>query len=64
MKQPTIKYPSGMEVNLAAYLLRMTSPSVGLVRRASNNPKRSGVADSGTTSSHSQKEEKDERQSF
>lgn len=63
MKQLTIKYPSGLEVNLAAYLLRMTSHSVGLARRLSINPKRSGVTDSGTIMSQ-QKEEKDERQSF
>jgi hypothetical protein len=63
MKQPTIKYPSGVEVNLAAYLLRMTSPGLGQVRRPAINPERSEVTDSGTIISQ-QKEEKDERQSF
>jgi hypothetical protein len=66
MKQLTIKYPSGLEVNLAAYLLRMTSPSVGLARRPAVNPERSEITNTGTSSSHnhSQNEERHERRSF
>lgn len=62
MKQPTVKYPSGLEVNLAAFLLKMTSPGIGQARTPAIHPERSGLQESGATSSHSQREEKDERQ--
>lgn len=49
MKFPTIKYQSGLEVSLPAFLLKMTSLD---------------VAYAGTPSSHNQKEEQHERRSF
>jgi hypothetical protein len=33
MKLPTIKYPSGLEVSLAAFLLKMTALDAGEARR-------------------------------
>ena len=64
MKFPTIKYQSGMEVSLAAFLLKMTSLDVGQRRRISINGMSSGVPDARTPSSHNQKEEQHERRSF
>ena len=48
MKQPTIKYPSGLEVNLAAFLLKMTSSDISHAQRRSLPPEKSGVTDSGS----------------
>jgi hypothetical protein len=64
MKLPTVKYQSGLEVSLAAFLLKMTSLDVGHSRRRSINRKSSGVPDAGTPSSHNPKEEQHERRSF
>jgi len=64
MKQPTIKYPSGVEVNLAAFLLKLTSSDNRQGRRRSIQPERSGDPDIGTPTSHSQQEERHERQSI
>ena len=64
MKLPTIKYPSGQEVSLAAFLLQMSTRDVGQARRRSLNQDSSGVPDAGTPSSHHQKEEQHERRSF
>lgn len=58
MKQPTIEYSSGSEVNLAAVLLTMASPDVGHPRTHSIEPERFWVSDSVSPSSHSQKGEK------
>ena len=64
MKFPTIKYQSGLEVSLPAFLLKMTSLDVGDSRRRSNNRKSPGVSYAGNPSSHNQKEEQHERRSF
>lgn len=64
MKFPTIKHQSGLEVSLAAFLLRMTSLDVGHRRRISINGMSSGVPDAGNPSTHNQKEEQHERRSF
>lgn len=37
MKLPTVKYPSGLEVSLAAFLLKMASLDVGQAQRCSIN---------------------------
>lgn len=37
MKLPTVKYPSGLEVSLAAFLLKMVSLDVGQAQRCSIN---------------------------
>ena len=60
MKLPTIKYPSGMEVSLAAFLLKMASLDVGQVQPLSINRESSGVGvkDTETPSRNNQKEEK------
>ena len=42
MKLSTIKYPSGREVSLTAFLLTMTSVDVGAARRLSINRKDPG----------------------
>ncbi len=66
MKLPTVKYPSGLEVSLAAFLLKMTSLDVGQAQRLSINRESSdvGVKDTGTPSLNNQKEERHERRSF
>ena len=64
MKLTTVKYPSGREVSLAAFLLKMTSLDIGQVRRRSLNRDSSGVQDARTPSSQHQKEEPYERRSF
>ena len=64
MKFPTIKYQSGLEVSLAAFLLKMTSLDVGHRRRVSINRKSPGVSYAGNPSTHNQKEEQHERRSF
>jgi hypothetical protein len=37
MKLPTVKYPSGLEVSLASFLLKMASLDVGQAQRCSIN---------------------------
>lgn len=64
MKLPTIKYPSGLEVSLAAFLLKMTALDIGQVRRRSINRDSSGAKDAETPSINNQKEERHERRSF
>ena len=64
MKVPTVKYQSGVEVSLAAFLLKMTSLDVGHRRRVSVKEKSSGGLDVRTHSTHNQKEEQHERRSF
>ena len=66
MRQLTVKYQSGLEVSLAAFLLRMTSHNIGRARRYSysSDGKRSGTQDAGTLAFHNQKEERHERHSF
>ena len=64
MKHPTVKYQSGLEVSLAAFLLKMTSLDVGHSRRRAINRKSPGVSYAGNPSTHNQKEEQYERRSF
>jgi hypothetical protein len=66
MKLPTIKCPSGMEVSLAAFLLKLTSLKTGQAQRRSINRESSGVGvqNIGTPSLNHQKEERHERRSF
>lgn len=64
MKLPTVKYPSGREVSLAAFLLKMSARDGGQARRLSLNRDSSGGPGTGTPSSHHQKEEHQERRSF
>ena len=64
MQHFTIKYPSGREVSLTAFLLSMTSVYVGPARRISIARERYSVPDAGTQSSNNQKEENHERRSF
>ena len=64
MKLPTVKYQSGLEVSLAAFLLKMTSLNAGHSRRRAINPKSPGVSYAGNSSTHNQKEEQHERRSF
>lgn len=45
MKQLTIKYPSGREVSLAAFLLKMTSLDNGYARKPSIDRERAGGPD-------------------
>ena len=61
MKVPTVKYQSGVEVSLAAFLLKMTSFDVGHRQRVSVKEKSSGGLDVRTHSTHNQKEEQHER---
>ena len=61
MKMPTVKYQSGLEVSLAAFLLKTTSLDVEHRRTRSLNGKSSGVLDARAPSSHNQKEEQHER---
>jgi hypothetical protein len=64
MKIPTIKYPSGLEVSLTAFLLKMTSLDIGQARRRSINRDSSGAMDVETPTFNNQKEEKHEHRSF
>ena len=64
MKLPTVKYPSGLEVSLAAWLLKMASLDVGQARRLHVARERPGVKDTETPVIHHQKEERYERRSF
>ena len=64
MKFPTIKYQSGLEVSLAAFLLKMTSLDIGQSRRRCINPKSPDVSYAGNPSTHNPKEEQHERRSF
>ncbi len=64
MKVPTVKYPSGLEVSLAAFLLKMTALDVGQSRRGAINRQSPGVSYAGNPSTHNQKEEQHERRSF
>ena len=64
MKLPTIKLPSGMEVSLAAFLLKMTSLDTGQARRRSINRESSGVKDAETPLFNNQMEVRHERRSF
>ena len=64
MKLSTIKYPSGREVSLTAFLLTMTSVDVGAARRLSIYRERSSVPDAWTPSSNNQDEDNHERRSF
>ena len=64
MKVPTVKYQSGLEVSLAAFLLTLTSLDVGDSQRRSRNPKSPGLSYAGHPSTHNQKEEQYERRSF
>jgi hypothetical protein len=61
MTVPTVKYQSGVEVSLAAYLLKLTSLDVGHRPRVSINRKSSGAPDVRTHSTHHQWEELHER---
>jgi hypothetical protein len=56
MKVPTVKYQSGLEVSLAAFLLQLISLDVGDSRRRSKNPKSPGLSYAGHPSTHNQKE--------
>ena len=64
MKIPTVKYQSGLEVSLVAFLLKMNSLDVGQSRRRSFNRKSPGMSYAGNPSTHNQKEEQHERRSF
>lgn len=66
MKLPTIKRPSGTEVSLAAFLLKMTSLNTGQAQRRFINRESSGVGvnDTGASALNNQKEERHERGSF
>ena len=64
MKVPTVKYQSGLEVSLAAFLLKMTSLDVGQSGRHSIHQKSPGGSFAGNLSSHNQQEEQHERRSF
>ncbi|HEV8328428.1 MAG TPA: hypothetical protein VGQ08_13185 [Nitrospiraceae bacterium] len=64
MKLLTIKYPSGLEVSLAAFLLKVTSLDTGQARRRSITRESSGDKDAETPSINHQKEERHERRSF
>ena len=64
MKLPTVKYQSGREVSLAAFLLRMASLDISRTGRISLNEKQSGAPGAGIPSFHNQKEERHERHSF
>jgi hypothetical protein len=64
MKLPTVKYPSGLEVSLAAWLLKMASLDVAQARRLTMTRERSGVKDTETPVINHQKEERNERRSF
>ena len=64
MKLPIIKFQSGREVSLAAFLLKMTSLDVIQARRRSINREGSSVKDVSAPSFNNQKEERHERQSF
>jgi hypothetical protein len=64
MKVPTVKYQSGQEVSLAAFLLKFTSLDVWQNRRRAINRKSPGVSYAGNPSTHNQKEEQHERRSF
>jgi hypothetical protein len=66
MTLPTVKYPSGMEVSLAAFVLKMASLDVGQAQRLSINRESSGVGvkDTETPSLNNQKEGRHERRSF
>ena len=58
MKLPTVTYRSGLEVSLAAFLLKMTSFDVAI------NRKSPGLLYAGNLSTHNHKEEQHERRSF
>ena len=64
MKLPTVKYPSGREVSLAAFLLRIASLESRRTGRISLNGKRSGAKDAAIPSFHHQKEQRHEHHSF
>ena len=64
MKVPTVKFQSGLEVSLAAFLLTLTSLEAGGSQRRSRNPKSPGLSYAGNPSTHNQKEEQHERRSF
>ena len=64
MKLPTIKFTSGLEVSLPAFLLKMTCLDVGHARKFSITRESSGVKDVETPSFNNQKEERHERRSF
>lgn len=51
MKLTTIKYPSGLEVSLAAFLLKMTSFDVQQARRLSITREGSSISGTETPSS-------------
>lgn len=64
MEVLTVKYQSGLEVSLAAFLLETTSLDDGQSRRISITRNSSGVPDAGMPSTHNPKEEQHERRSF
>jgi hypothetical protein len=64
VKIPTVKYQSGLEVSLAAFLLKITSLDMGQSRRHSIHRKSPGMSYAGNPSSHNQQEEHHERRSF
>lgn len=64
MKLPTVKYPSGLEVSLAAWLLKMASRNVGQAQRTPITRESSSVKDTETRLFNHQKEERYERRSF
>ena len=66
MKLLTVKYPSGLEVRLSAFLLRMASLDVGQVHRLSINRESFGVGvkDTEPPSLNNQKEGSHEHRSF
>jgi hypothetical protein len=64
MTLPTVKFQSGQEVSLAAFLLKMTSLDVGQARRPAINRERADVMDAELLSFNNQQEERHERRSF
>ena len=58
MELSTVKYPSGREVSLASFLLKMTYLDRGEARRDTHNRGPSGVLHAGIPSANQQKEER------
>lgn len=61
MKLLTIKYPSGREVSILAFLLKMTSLEIGQARRRSINRESTGVKNAEPPLLNNQQEEHHER---
>jgi len=66
MKLLTVKYPSGLEVSLSAFLLKMASLDVGQAQRCSINRESFGVGvkDTEPPSLNTQMEGRHEHRSF